>query len=57
MPGRVYELFPIAVLIGTLYALTLLARHSEITVLRASGLSTREPAGGTGARSALFSWS
>lgn len=40
MPGRVYELFPIAVLIGTLYALTLLARHSEITVLRASGLST-----------------
>jgi lipopolysaccharide export system permease protein len=40
MPGRVYELFPIAVLIGTLYVLTLLARHSEITVLRASGLST-----------------
>ncbi len=40
MPGRVYELFPIAVLIGTLYALTLLARHSEITVLRSSGLST-----------------
>ncbi|WP_315904555.1 LPS export ABC transporter permease LptG [Denitratisoma sp. DHT3] len=40
LPGRVYELFPIAVLIGTLYALTLLARHSEITVLRASGLST-----------------
>ena len=41
VPGRVYELFPIAVLIGTLYSLTLLARHSEITVLRASGLSTR----------------
>jgi len=40
MPGRVYELFPIAVLIGTLYALTLLARHSEITVLRSAGLST-----------------
>ena len=40
LPGRVYELFPIAVLIGTLYALTTLARHSEITVLRASGLST-----------------
>ena len=40
LPGRVYELAPIAVLIGTLYALTLLARHSEITVLRASGLST-----------------
>lgn len=42
LPGRVYELFPIAVLIGTLYALTTLARHSEITVLRASGLSTTD---------------
>lgn len=42
IPGRIYELFPIAVLIGTLYGLTLLARHSEITVLRASGLSTRD---------------
>lgn len=40
LPGRTYELLPIAVLIGTLYALTTLARHSEITVLRASGLST-----------------
>ncbi|MBI3523312.1 MAG: LPS export ABC transporter permease LptG [Betaproteobacteria bacterium] len=40
VPGRIYELFPIAVLIGTLYALTQLARHSEITVLRTSGLST-----------------
>lgn len=39
LPGRLYELAPIAVLIGTLYALTSLARHSEITVLRASGLS------------------
>jgi lipopolysaccharide export system permease protein len=42
LPGRVYELMPIAVLIGTLYALTVLGRHSEITVLRASGLSTRQ---------------
>lgn len=40
MPGRAYELMPIAVLIGTLYALSTLARHSEITVLRASGMST-----------------
>ena len=40
IPGRVYELMPIAVLIGTLYALSTLARHSEITVLRASGMST-----------------
>jgi lipopolysaccharide export system permease protein len=41
LPGRIYELLPIAVLIGSLYALTTLARHSEITVLRTSGLSTR----------------
>lgn len=42
LPGRVYELIPIAVLIGSLYALSTLARHSEITVLRASGLATRD---------------
>ena len=41
LPGRVYELMPVAVLIGTLYALSTLARHSEITVLRASGMSTK----------------
>lgn len=40
LPGRVYELLPVAVLIGSLYALTTLARHSEITVMRASGMST-----------------
>ena len=40
LPGRLYELFPIGVLIGTLYALTVLSRHSEITVLRTAGLST-----------------
>jgi len=41
LPTRMYELLPVAVLIGSLYALTTLARHSEITVMRASGLSTR----------------
>jgi lipopolysaccharide export system permease protein len=46
LPGHIYELAPIAVLIGTLYALTMLARHSEITVLRASGLSTAAILGG-----------
>jgi lipopolysaccharide export system permease protein len=40
MPGRVYELLPVVVLIGSLYALTTLARNSEITVMRASGMST-----------------
>ncbi|MDP3638304.1 MAG: LPS export ABC transporter permease LptG [Azonexus sp.] len=42
LPGLVYELIPIATLIGTLYALSTLARHSEITVLRASGLATSQ---------------
>lgn len=42
LPGLVYELIPIAALIGTLYALSTLARHSELTVLRASGLATSE---------------
>ena len=41
VPGRVYELLPIVVLIATLYALTTLSKNSEITVMRASGLSTR----------------
>lgn len=40
LPGRVYELIPICVLIGALYALASLARHSEINVLRVSGVST-----------------
>ena len=40
LPGRIYELMPVAVLIGTLYSLSALARHSEITVFRASGMST-----------------
>lgn len=42
VPGLVYELIPIATLIGTLYSLSTLARHSELTVLRASGLATRD---------------
>ncbi len=40
MPGHIYELFPIAVLIGTLYALSHLAANSEYTVMRGSGFST-----------------
>ena len=39
LPGHVYELAPIAVLIGTLYALSQLAANSEYTVMRVSGLS------------------
>jgi lipopolysaccharide export system permease protein len=39
MPGHVYELFPVAVLIGTLVALSTLAANSEYTVMRVSGLA------------------
>jgi lipopolysaccharide export system permease protein len=39
VPGHIYELFPIAVLIGTLVALSSLAASSEFTVMRVSGLS------------------
>ena len=39
IPAHVYELFPIAVLIGTLYALSRLAATSEYTAMRAAGLS------------------
>jgi lipopolysaccharide export system permease protein len=39
-PARAYETVPIAVLIGTLYALSLLARNSELNVLRVSGVSS-----------------
>ena len=54
LPGRVYELMPIAVLIGTLYSLSTLARHSEITVLRASGMSTRKLLSGLFQVAAVF---
>jgi len=38
-PTHAYELFPVVVLIGTLYVLALLGSNSEYTVMRVSGLS------------------
>ena len=38
VPGHFYELFPIAVLIGTIYSLARLAQSSEYTILRTGGL-------------------
>lgn len=38
VPGHLYELAPIAVLIGTIYALSRLAQSSEYTILRTGGL-------------------
>jgi len=38
LPQHLYDLFPIAVLIGTIYALARLAQSSEFTILRTGGL-------------------
>lgn len=38
-PGHVYEVVPVAVLVGTMYALGQFARYSELIVLRVSGIS------------------
>lgn len=45
MPVHVYELFPIAALIGALFALAQLVGSSEYTVMRTSGVSTVRFAG------------
>jgi lipopolysaccharide export system permease protein len=42
LPGHIYELFPMAVLIGTLVPLAMLAANSEYTVMRVSGFSPRQ---------------
>jgi lipopolysaccharide export system permease protein len=39
LPSRMYELFPVATLIGTLFGLAQLVASSEYTVMRASGAS------------------
>lgn len=37
-PGHIYEVVPVAVLVGTMYALAQLARYSELTIFRISGI-------------------
>ncbi|OGT05942.1 MAG: LPS export ABC transporter permease LptG [Gallionellales bacterium RBG_16_57_15] len=39
VPAHVYELFPVAVLVGTIFALVQLAASSELTIFRVSGAS------------------
>lgn len=41
VPGRVYEFLPLASLIGCLVGLGMLASHSELTVMRAAGISLK----------------
>ena len=42
MPGHVYELFPVAILIGSIFALAQMAAHSELVVYRSSGVSVKQ---------------
>lgn len=53
-PNHVYELFPIAALIGTLFALAQLVASSEYTVMRTSGVSVVRMAGMLMGVGALF---
>jgi len=45
MPGHLYEILPVAALIGTLFALSRLVGNSEFAVMRVSGLSNWRVAG------------
>ena len=45
VPTHAYELFPVVVLIGTLYVLAHLASNSEYTVMRAAGMSPLQAGG------------
>jgi len=44
LPGRAYEILPVAALIGTLFALSQMVVNSEYTVMRVSGMSMRDMA-------------
>lgn len=39
MPGHIYEILPVAALIGTMFAMSRLVKNSEYSVMRVSGLS------------------
>jgi lipopolysaccharide export system permease protein len=59
LPGHLYELSPIAVLIGTIYALSRLAQSSEYTILRTGGLGPGRALSllaSLGLMFALFTW-
>ncbi len=45
LPGRAYELMPIAVLIGAIFSLARLAQNSEFTILRTGGLGPQRALG------------
>ena len=41
VPGNVYQVMPVAALIGTIYTMAQFASSSEFTIMRASSMSTR----------------
>ncbi|NNG23747.1 LPS export ABC transporter permease LptG [Telluria aromaticivorans] len=41
VPGNVYQVMPVAALIGTIYTMAQFAASSEFTIMRASSMSTR----------------
>lgn len=45
LPSRIYEVMPIAALIGSIFALSQFAAHSEFTAMRAAGLGRRRALG------------
>ena len=45
VPGHVYELLPVAALIGTLFALARMVANSEFTIMLVSGISIQRVAG------------
>jgi|TARA_B110000037_G_scaffold86505_1_gene102588 lipopolysaccharide export system permease protein len=42
IPGHIYEVIPLAVLIGAMYTVGTLSQNSEFTVMRSSGLSIKK---------------
>ncbi len=54
VPGHFYELAPIAVLIGTIYALARLAQTSQFTILRTGGLGPGRALGLLASLGAVF---
>lgn len=54
VPWHFYELFPIAVLIGTIFALSRMAQSSEFTILRTGGLGPGRALGLLSALGVLF---
>jgi lipopolysaccharide export system permease protein len=54
LPGRIYELMPVAALIGAIYALAQFAASSEFTAMRAAGLGRRSALGVVGSVGLVF---